>query len=246
MANEPGRPAVGAVTFDYWNTLVHASDRTGQWRVDAWSGLLAASGHDVDAAAVRLACETAWRAHHAAWTSNVPTDGPTLAMLAVDALGFDVSPALRSDLVDALCGDGGPERTALCPGVAAVVEELAARGLHLGIVCDVGLTPSHRLRAILDRHGLLGMFAGWSFSDEVGTFKPDPRIFEHALGYLGCTPASTVHVGDIRRTDVGGAAAMGMTSVRYRGVSDDADALPDADHVIDHHVELLGIIDLMS
>ena len=39
-----------------------------------------------------------------------------------------------------------------------------------------------------------------------------------------------------------GARAIGMTSVRYRGANDDAEDLPDADHVIDHHVQLIGIL----
>jgi hypothetical protein len=34
-----------------------------------------------------------------------------------------------------------------------------------------------------------------------------------------------------------------MTSVRYRGANDDDEDLPEADHVIDHHLELLGILD---
>ena len=33
-----------------------------------------------------------------------------------------------------------------------------------------------------------------------------------------------------------------MTSVRYRGANDDDEDLPDADHVIDHHSQLLPIL----
>ena len=43
--------------------------------------------------------------------------------------------------------------------------------------------------------------------------------------------------------EIAGARAFGMTSVRYRGASDDTEDLPDADHVIDHHAQLLAIVD---
>ena len=66
---------------------------------------------------------------------------------------------------------------------------------------------------------LLGYFDHWSFSDEVGWYKPAPEIFRHALdGLGGVAPERAAHVGDLRRTDVAGARAMGMTAVRYRGV----------------------------
>ena len=61
-----------------------------------------------------------------------------------------------------------------------------------------------------------------------------------ALEGVGAEPGRSAHIGDLRRTDAGGARAMGMTSIRYRGVYEDPDThLPDADHVIDHHRELV-------
>ena len=78
------------------------------------------------------------------------------------------------------------------------------------------MTPSTSLRRQLERHGLLDYFDHWSFSDEVGWYKPAPQIFEHALAGLGVTePARAAHVGDLRRTDVAGARAHGLLSVRY-------------------------------
>jgi putative hydrolase of the HAD superfamily len=91
---------------------------------------------------------------------------------------------------------------------------------------------------------MLKYFDGWAFSDEVGVYKPDPAIFARALTSLGDVPADrALHVGDLRRTDIAGARAIGMTSVRYRGANDDDDEdLLDADHVIDHHLQLIPIL----
>ena len=112
--------------------------------------------------------------------------------------------------------------------------------MRIGIVCDVGMTPAPALREHLDRHDLLGRFTHWSFSDEVGVYKPDPAIFRHALdGLGGVAPERAAHVGDLRRTDVAGARAMGMTAVRYTGVFDDDSAdMPEGDHVVADHARL--------
>jgi FMN phosphatase YigB (HAD superfamily) len=106
------------------------------------------------------------------------------------------------------------------------------------------MTGSPILREHLIRYGLLPLFDHWSFSDEVGAYKPSKVIFEHALEGLGNpAPERVAHVGDIRRTDVAGAQAMGMIAVRYTGVSDDqSQPEPEADFVIASHAELLDVL----
>ena len=48
---------------------------------------------------------------------------------------------------------------------------------------------------------------------EAGAAKPDPAIFEHALGAAGAPPETVVHVGDDPVRDVAGAAALGLRTV---------------------------------
>jgi putative hydrolase of the HAD superfamily len=138
----------------------------------------------------------------------------------------------------------------LAPNVAEALEALRSRGIRLGIICDVGMTPSTVLRRYLDSYGLLDHFDHWSFSDEVGVYKPHREIFDHALGGLGgVDPGRAAHVGDLRRTDVAGARAVGLTAVRYRAVHDDpepddASEIVEGDHVIDDHLELLDALGL--
>jgi len=100
------------------------------------------------------------------------------------------------------------------------------------------------LREHLIRRGLLPLFDHWSFSDEVGAYKPSPVIFEHALeGLGGPEPERVAHVGDLRRTDVAGALGMGMTAVRYTGVFDDDSAdLPEGHHVVADHADLPAVL----
>jgi putative hydrolase of the HAD superfamily len=236
--------AIRAITFDYWNTIMYAVDPQGAWRRQAWLELLADGGHEADDDTVRTAFQAAWALHHQAWIDNVQFSGRTFADAAVAALALDLAPDLRDGLVDAFMHEGDHDEYEPCPGVEDAIRTAAGSGVRLGIICDVGITPSTGLRRLLERRDLLRHFTGWSFSDEVGRFKPAPEIFRHALGVLGTTPDETAHVGDLRRTDVAGALGMGMTSVRYRGIFDDPADGDEGDHVIDHHDELLVALGL--
>ena len=146
-------------------------------------------------------------------------------------------------------GAAGQEQD-LTGNVEETLVALKERGLRLGIICDVGLTPSNVLRDYLAAHGVLDLFDHWSFSDEVGCYKPARAIFDHAMAGLGgIDPGRAAHVGDLRRTDIAGARAMGMTAVRYRGANDDpagtgpeGETLPEGHHVIDDHTELLAVL----
>lgn len=241
-------PPARAVTFDFWNTLVRATDDQGTWRVESWVAHLADAGIGIGTDRVSEVFRAQWRSHHEGWLSGVIVDGEMAANGAVDQLAAELGrdlEELREGLVHRFLTEGERAEFVLCPGAEEVVPALAGAGIRLGIICDVGFTPSTGLRRLLERFGLLEHFAGWSFSDEVRHYKPSRVIFEHALAYLGTGPEQTAHIGDIRRTDVAGARAMGMTAVRYRAVADDTDeAHPEGHHVIDHHDELLAVLGL--
>ena len=75
--------------------------------------------------------------------------------------------------------------------IGVALRALRDAGLRIGIVCDVGMAPSTLLRTHLGTHGLIDYFDHWSFSDEVGVFKPAAAIFEHALRGLGVDEPGT-------------------------------------------------------
>jgi HAD superfamily hydrolase (TIGR01509 family) len=64
-----------------------------------------------------------------------------------------------------------------------------------------------------ERCGLGGFFSFVVLSQECGARKPDPRIFNIALGRAGCSGHEMVHVGDSLDEDVLGASAAGIRSV---------------------------------
>jgi FMN hydrolase / 5-amino-6-(5-phospho-D-ribitylamino)uracil phosphatase len=235
---------IRAVTFDFWNTIARlppgAMTEARKWaiaracaenEVELEAELLSRSLEDVG-----LHWEEAW----AAGRHLHPREG---AARLVRSLG--VGEAAQEAVAEAFLEAGREVPLELAPDVGEALAVLTARGLRIGIVCDVGFSGGELLRELLAREGLLGYFSGWSFSDEVGAYKPSPESFEAALRALGAEPAEALHVGDLRRTDVAGAAALGMRTVRYRGMRDDPDVEggPEADHVVDRHLELVELIE---
>jgi len=236
---------IRAVTFDFWETLV--SERNGgraedlggmrDRHVAAWTAILSGAGHPVSEERVVAAFDRNWELFHERWYANEPyaTADSTDAMCGF--LGIEPADEVRDALLQVFVDVGRTARLHLAPGIDTCLRTLRGAGVRVGIVCDVGITPSPVLRERLEGFGILDRFDAWSFSDETSCFKPFPEAFWHALERLGVDdPAHAAHVGDGRRTDVAGARALGMTSVRYRYFHDaPEDSGPEADHVVDAH-----------
>ncbi|HYH51817.1 MAG TPA: HAD family hydrolase [Acidimicrobiia bacterium] len=247
-------PAPSAVTFDFWNTLCR--EPPGGYlrgrRLEAMSQVLVDAGvgsAGVVHSVLSAGYDAAWQNWNESWRANRQFTGVDAAHSICDALERSLSDSpliadLRAEICAAFARQGEGAELELVDGVTDTLAALSGRGVRLGIICDVGFTPSPALLARLERLGVVKYFDHWSFSDEVGVYKPDPRIFTHALDGLGSPdPARCVHVGDRKRTDVAGARAAGMRAVRITSAYDDPDDGPD-DIVISSYGEFLPALGL--
>lgn len=234
----------GAVTFDCWQTLLVEAD----WavaharRVDALIEAARELGRDVSRERAHQAFDHAWGEHMLAWTRGVATGAPEVARHAFSALRVDPSQPVLDALIVHWQEASHSGRVEALPGAHETLEELARRGIPRALVCDTGLTPGRVVRQLLASVGLLERLDVCAFSDEVGAPKPDRRIFAAALTPLGVDPSGAVHVGDLRRTDVAGARALGMGTIRLRAAHDDPGPLPEADEVADSHEDVLRLL----
>jgi putative hydrolase of the HAD superfamily len=88
----------------------------------------------------------------------------------------------------------------------------AARGHGpIGLITNFHDGPMQRQK--IRGAGLEGQFDGVYISGEVGVWKPEPAIFEHAAQDLGVEPADCVHIGNSIISDVDGALVAGMQAV---------------------------------
>lgn len=92
------------------------------------------------------------------------------------------------------------------PGVPDALSRFGAAGFRL---CAVSNSDGSA-EACLRDCGLLGFFELVVDSALIGYEKPDPRIFEHALGESGAEPETTLHAGDLYDADVRGARGAGI------------------------------------
>jgi 2-haloalkanoic acid dehalogenase type II len=125
-------------------------------------------------------------------------------------------------------------------GAGETLTALRRRGLHLGIVSNIDEDQFHPL---WERIGLGPYFDAITTSEEARSCKPHPGIYHHALGKAGdVAPDEVVFVGDTLEYDVGGANALGMTTVLITEPPSQVEGDEDPDHVIERIPELLQIV----
>ena len=120
---------------------------------------------------------------------DVPNEAATSA--AKDA--FAAFMAHRNDVI-------------LFPDAMTVLTELAERFRLIAITngnADVHKTPLGPLFSLAFR------------ADEVGSAKPDAKIFEVAMSAAQCSPEEMIHIGDSIETDVNGALNAGITPIWF-------------------------------
>jgi putative hydrolase of the HAD superfamily len=178
----------------------------------AYAGVAAAHGADVDEADIEARFRAAFaRMPPLCFPNRQSTDIPALerewwatlmrkVFLGIDLRDFD---ACFDDLFDYFAD---PHSWELFRDARTALESLRARGIRMGIVSNF----DGRLTRICAGLGIASFFDTIVMSARVGHAKPDPRIFQIALGSLGVKAAESLHVGDSPAEDVAGAEAAGM------------------------------------
>jgi putative hydrolase of the HAD superfamily len=98
-----------------------------------------------------------------------------------------------------------PTAWRLFPDVPQALQRLAdIAPLHILSNFDLRLHP------ILQGLGIAEHFQTITLSSQVGTSKPHPRIFTHALSQAGIPAHAALHIGDEREADLMGASQAGL------------------------------------
>jgi putative hydrolase of the HAD superfamily len=245
----PGR--ITTLTFDLWNTLYSAdgtsADVVRPRRLALLAEILASRGVRPSDDEIQVAYRAGFDAYMAAWTNGRHFGAREDVAFILEYFGAceagGPDEAQESERIVAAMEDASYlAPPALLAGVRETIPALAAAGYRLGIISDTSLTPGRVLRDFLKKDGLLDCFSILTFSDETGFPKPDRRMFENTLAGLGARPDEAAHVGDTPRTDIAGARAVGMATIRCAGAVDHPEP-PDADFVISDHREIPEILE---
>ena len=242
------RPAIIALTFDFWNTLYAADDGAMNLvrpkRLEALRGVLAAGGAHPTDDGLQQAYRAGFDAYMGAWGGGRHFGAREQVLFFLEYFSVEAESIPPGTIAEAAAAIEDASLLAdlqLLPGARETIPALAAAGYRLGLISDTSLTPGRILRRFLERDGLLPSLAVLTFSDETGYPKPDARMFTRTLAALDAEPDQAAHVGDTPRTDIAGAKALGITAIRYAAAADQ-DEPPEADYVIRDHRELPGIL----
>lgn len=107
------------------------------------------------------------------------------------------------------------------PDVPETLQELKEAGFRLGVL-------SNRSEPCDEQLEILGLHRYFKFvlaAGEVDSWKPDPKIFQHALDRLETSPQQTLYVGDNYYADILGAQQAGLHPV----LIDPEGIFPEAD-----------------
>jgi HAD superfamily hydrolase (TIGR01549 family) len=121
--------------------------------------------------------------------------------------------------------------------VHALLKHLQESSYILGVVSNRDVSFQEELKELkLDSYFQFTVAAG-----EVQSYKPDPLIFQHALGLSGTSAAETMYVGDNYYADIVGALRAGLRPVLY----DPSGLFPEAVDgcsVIKHYSEFYSLL----
>lgn len=132
--------------------------------------------------------------------------------------------------------------SALYPDVLPTLREIR-RSCRIAVVANQRAVVAEAL----ERDGVADHIDVWALSEVVGSDKPDPAIFHHALHEAGVAADHAVHVGNRLDTDVRGAQRVGLRTVWVlRGEAPPeptAEQLDEPDEAVSSLAELPAALD---
>ena len=209
-----------AVCFDLWGTLIADPPGRGEARarerVARIDRALRAGDWSAPREAIEAAMQTTVDALVAVHLDNHDLDAAERVTLFYRQLDpslrpeIDLPPGVRGAITAAIHDSALDTPPELIPGALETVAALRKRGLRLALISNTGLSPGTALRRLLDQLGLSAYFTAEIYSDELGAWKPDARMFEEAVFALGVAARDTLYVGDTPEADIVGAQAFGI------------------------------------
>jgi len=203
------QPGTRAVCFDAVGTLIFPAVPPA----DTYADVARRQGLTIDPAVIRPRFVAAFRAEEDAdrltgWVTDEAREHERWRRIVTASLPELPDP--DRGFAELFAHFARPGAWSVHPDAAAVFEELAQRGITLGI----GSNFDARLSDVVAGHPVLRPVAGRVVvSATVGYRKPAPRFFAEVVRVAGCAAAEIVFVGDDLENDYHGPEAAGLVPV---------------------------------
>jgi putative hydrolase of the HAD superfamily len=210
---------IKAITIDFWNTIYDSSN--GKERNDYRQRVLIDNidkhGLNIMAEKYHEAMQATWKFFEDHWTNNHRTPEAKESVNFIwNYLDLPEDKEALDNVTLAFEDSVLKYPPKLIPQAKERIEQLSEE-FPLGIISDTGFSPGTILKELLEKDDMLKYFTSFSFSNETGHSKPNPKAFSAALIPLKCNAKEGLHIGDIEDTDVRGAYELGMRSIRFTG-----------------------------
>ena len=240
---------ITVVTFDLWQTLILDNRELGKARtlirLEGARDALIRFGEDYDLDHIREAYRDCYLQCQKIRNQQLDVSFQEQVQIFINNISLGLVGRLDQNTMEDILRVYADSFLVHPPSVhveaSAVLRDLKATGLRLGLISNTGMTPGATFRLFLEDEGLLGYFDALTFSDEVRLAKPSRGIFLMTLRSMNATPTEAVHVGDHMVNDVAGAKRSGLKTVWIKGVSHQEDS-SDHDSVPDATVADLGMV----
>ena len=128
----------------------------------------------------------------------------------------------------------------LFPETLLILRELKKTNLHVGIISDIDNDFQNFQFKVL---GISEIFDSITTSEEVQSYKPEPKIFQIALNKSRCLGEESIIIGDSYKKDIIGGKNMEMTTIWINKFSGDDVDNDKADFAVKDLKEISPILD---
>ena len=127
----------------------------------------------------------------------------------------------------------------LFPETLPIIRKLKKTNLHVGIISDIDNDFQEFQFKVF---GINEIFGSITTSEEVQSYKPEPKIFQVALNKARCQGEESIIIGDSYKKDIIGGKNMGMTTIWINKFQPDNTDTEKADFVVKDLKEISPIM----
>lgn len=243
------RHNVKAITFDLWGTLFDdtpvqiQSVGFKQMRKDYFRKIVGQYGYEIDNESVDAAYAHAREVFDQHWKKQMAFDAKLGINAMLAYLRIDLPINARNELIIYFEEIVNEVLIRLVEGARELIIDLHKK-YKIGLISDTAWTPGRVLEHHLDGHGIRHCFDSLIFSDQNGYCKPASFLFKKAMADLNSTPETTLHVGDLKFTDIRGANQIGCYSawIHRPNFLENGEAQDEPDITIDSVADLREVL----
>ena len=201
------------VTFDFHNTLAICDE----WFYLEIRDLPADVLEHIDPATMRIHDRADVISRYRTLRQGVMASGREIDALdgvarVFDEMGLEIERTTIAESIRHLM-QGAMEHVQPVPGAVEAVQEIASRGIPVGVISSAVYHPF--LEWSLESFGVSDDLAFVVTSASSGHYKSNPEIYRYAMSLAQAEARNSIHIGDSPKWDVWSAQQTGMRAVLF-------------------------------